>query len=200
MSKRRTRFEIIECALLLARRVGLEAISLGQLAESLAMSKSGLFAHFKSKEALQLEVLQKAVDEFNNFVVLPALANARGTPRLKALLHNYLDWINVKGSCIFMALSQEYDDRPGPIHDMLVSVQKAWMKTISRAVSIAIEEGHFNKDLDPDQFTFSALGIAMAYNHSHKLLADPLAETKARAAFDSLINSCRVKKEDIARS
>jgi len=180
--------------------VGLEAISLGQLAESLAMSKSGLFAHFKSKEALQLEVMQKAVDEFNQLVVLPALANARGIPRLKALLNNYLDWINIKGSCIFMALSQEYDDRPGPIQDMLVSVQKAWMKTISRACSIAIEEGHFDKDLDPDQFTFSALGIAMAYNHSHKLLADPLAENKARSAFDALINTSRARKDEFVRS
>jgi AcrR family transcriptional regulator len=195
MSKgERTRREIVDRALALAGEVGLEGISLGVLAAGMDMSKSGLFAHFKSKEALQLEVLQAAIDRFVGEVVLPALTKARGEPRVKAIFDRYLGWIRgrePKGSCFFMALTQEYDDRPGPVRDLLVQSQRDWHATLARAARIAVEEGHFRGDLDPEQLAFELVGIGMIYQQVHKLLADPRAEKRARAAFAALLARSR---------
>jgi AcrR family transcriptional regulator len=190
----RTRQEIVERALALAGEVGLEGVSIGVLAAATGLSKSGLFAHFKSKEALQLAVLQEAIDRFTGQVVLPALTKARGEPRVKALFENYLGWIHgrePKGSCLFMALSQEYDDRPGPLRDLLVQSQRDWQATIARAARIAVQEGHFRPDLDCDQLAYELVGLGMAYQHLHKLLADPQAEGRARAAFAGLLARSR---------
>jgi AcrR family transcriptional regulator len=190
----RTRHEIVERALALAGEVGLEGVSLGVLAAGMNLSKSGLFAHFKSKEALQLAVMQTGIDRFVRLVVLPALTRARGEPRVKALFDNYLGWIHgpePKGSCLFMALAQEYDDRPGPLRDLLVQSQRDWQATIARAARIAVEEGHFRADLDAQQFAYEVVGLGMAYQHLHKLLADPKAEGRARAAFADLLARSR---------
>ena len=185
-----TRREIVEEALALAGSVGLEGVSLGALAERLKLSKSGLFAHFKSKEALQLEVLQTAIDAFVKDVVLPAVTKARGAPRVRALAQSYMDWIRgypSQGSCIFMALTHEYDDRPGQVRDLLVQSQRDWHGAIAKAARIAVQEGHFAADLDPQQFAFTFVGIGMAFQQSHKLLEDSQAESRARRAFDELI-------------
>jgi AcrR family transcriptional regulator len=118
-----TRQEIVERALALAGEVGLEGLSLGVLAAGMNLSKSGLFAHFRSKEALQVEVLQRAIDHFIADVVAPALRQPRGEPRLRRLFDLYLVWVHGnggRGSCFFMALTHEYDDRPGPVRDLLV--------------------------------------------------------------------------------
>jgi AcrR family transcriptional regulator len=185
-----TRREIVEEALSLAGSVGLEGVSLGALAERMKRSKSGLFAHFKSKEALQLEVLQAAIDSFVKEVVLPAVTKARGSPRVRAMAEHYLAWIRGNSSssgCIFMALTQEYDDRPGPVRDLLVQSQRDWYATIAKAARIAAEEGHFRKELDPQGFAFAFVGIGMAFQQTHKLLEDPGAEARARRAFEDLI-------------
>jgi AcrR family transcriptional regulator len=184
-----TRRQIVEEALVLAGSVGLEGVSLGALADRLRLSKSGLFAHFESKEALQLEVLQEAIDTFVKAVVLPALTRARGIPRVRAMADHYLTWIRgypSHGSCIFMALTHEYDDRPGPVRDLLVQSQRDWYATIARAARVAIEEGHFVDDLDPQQFAFTFVGIGMAYQQTGKLLDDPQAEARARRGFEEL--------------
>jgi AcrR family transcriptional regulator len=198
MSKgERTRREIVDRALALAGEVGLEGISLGVLAAGMDMSKSGLFAHFKSKEALQLEVLQAAIDRFIRQVVVPALTKARGEPRVKVLFERYLAWIRgheTQGSCFFMALTQEYDDRPGPVRDLLVQSQRDWHATLARAARIAVEEGHFRDDLDPEQLAFELVGIGMIYQQVHKLLADPRAEKRARAAVAALLARSRRRR------
>jgi AcrR family transcriptional regulator len=185
-----TRNEIVDRALALAGEVGLEGVSLGVLAAGLSLSKSGLFAHFKSKEALQLEVLQRAIDNFTREVVLPALTKARGEPRLKALFSRYLDWIrgpNRTRGCLFMAMNHEYDDRPGPVRDLLVQSQRDWLATVARATSIAVKEGHFRADLDVDQFAFDWMGLGMAFQQAVKLFEDPKALKRVQAAFDSLL-------------
>ncbi|HEY0783158.1 MAG TPA: TetR/AcrR family transcriptional regulator, partial [Thermoanaerobaculia bacterium] len=109
-----TRIEIVDRALALAGEVGLEELSLGVLAAGMNLSKSGLFAHFKSKEALQLAVLERAIDLFIQDVVVPALRQPRGEPRVRALFEGNMRWILNEGRCFFMALTQEFDDRPGP--------------------------------------------------------------------------------------
>jgi AcrR family transcriptional regulator len=183
-----TRQKILETALELATEVGLESISLGVLAENLRLSKSGLFAHFKSKEALQLAVLEMAREEFVQKVVMPSLNKARGLPRVKAFFDNYIAWIRDSGgACIFMALAQEYDDRTGPIHEMVVKTEKDLYGTFERAVRIAIEEGHFKASSDPEQFVYEYMGISMAYQNALKILKDPKAEMRARIAFDALL-------------
>jgi AcrR family transcriptional regulator len=185
-----TRQEIVEQALALAGEVGLEGVSLGVLAASLNLSKSGLFAHFKSKEALQVDVLQRAIDHFIQDVVVPALKQPRGAPRVVTLFDYYLAWVHGNGrsgSCFFMALTHEYDDRPGPVRDLLVQSQRDWFDTIARAARTAVEEGHFRADLDLEQFAYDFVGIGMVFQQVAKLLENPRAEMRARSAFAALL-------------
>jgi AcrR family transcriptional regulator len=189
-----TRREIVDRALALAGEVGLEGLSLGTLAADVRLSKSGLFAHFKSKETLQLEVLQRAIERFVGEVVLPALARPRGEPRVLALFDGYLAWIRGRerrGTCLFIALSQEYDDRPGLVRDLLVKSQRDWHLTLARAAGIAVAEGHFRADLDVEQFAYEVVGIGMAFQQLFKLLDHPHAEQRARAAFEALVARSR---------
>jgi AcrR family transcriptional regulator len=185
-----TRQEIVERALALSGEVGLEGLSLGVLAAGMNLSKSGLFAHFKSKEALQLEVLERAIHDFIEEVVLPALKVPRGLPRVRRLFELYLGWIHGhgrRGSCFFMALTHEYDDRPGPIRDRLVQSQRDWYDALSRAARTAVEEGHFRADLDLDQFAYETVGIGMVYQQVSKLLENPRAKERAENAFETLV-------------
>jgi AcrR family transcriptional regulator len=198
-----TRRGIVDRALALAGEVGLEGLSLGALAADVQLSKSGLFAHFKSKETLQLEVLQRAIERFIAEVVIPALARPRGEPRVVALFDRYLAWIRGRerrGTCLFIALSQEYDDRPGPVRDLLVESQRDWQLTLARAAGIAVAEGHFRADLDVEQFAFEVVGAGMAFQQLLKLLDDPQAERRARAAFEALVARSRRQLSGSPRS
>jgi AcrR family transcriptional regulator len=189
-----TRQEIVERALALAGEVGLEGVSLGVLAAGMNLSKSGLFAHFRSKEALQVEVLQRAIDHFIADVVAPALRQPRGEPRLRRLFDLHLVWVHGnggRGSCFFMALTHEYDDRPGPVRDLLVQSQRDWYDTIARAARAAVEEGHFRADLDVEQFAYELVGIGMVFQQAAKLLENPRAEERARSAFEALVARSR---------
>jgi AcrR family transcriptional regulator len=186
--------KIVDRALAMAHEVGLEGLSLGALAAALKRSKSGLFAHFQSKEALQLAVLQEAIQRFGKLVIFPALAKPAGGPQLEALFDGYLAWVrghDQNTGCIFMALAQEYDDRPGPVRDLLVDSQRKWRNTIKKVVQGAVQEGHLRSDLDVEQFSYEMLGTAMAFQQEHKLLANPQSEQKARAAFEGLLARSR---------
>jgi AcrR family transcriptional regulator len=198
MSKgERTRREIVDRALALAGEVGLEGLSLGTLAADVRLSKSGLFAHFKSKETLQLEVLQHAIDRFIAQVVRPAIALPRGEPRVLALFDRYLTWIRGRergGGCLFMALSQEYDDRPGPVRDLLAGSQRDWRQALARAAGIAVAERHFRADVDVEQFAYEVVGIGMGFQQAWRLLGDPRAEQRARTAFAALVARSRAPR------
>ena len=191
MSKgEQTRQQIISRALSLSSELGLEGLSLGNLASELKLSKSGLFAHFKSKEALQLDVLQAACELFARDVVKPSLAEPRGLRRVQSLFDHYIAW--VRGSsktrtCIFMGLSQEYDDRPGPVRDALAKSQFDWQASVARVAATAVESGEFRKDVDLQQFAFEFTGIGMIFQQFSKLLQDKQAERHAYAAFEALI-------------
>src|SRR5437773_6747527 len=150
-----TRTLILNEAVALASQLGLEGLSIGSLAERLAMSKSGLFAHFGSKEDLQLLTLKQAQTLFFEQVLSPALKQARGLPRLRALFANWLAWVERNddrpGGCLMLAACVEYDDRPGAVRDLLVAGQRELRGAIVKAIRIAIDEGHLGSQTDPWQ-------------------------------------------------
>src|SRR5262245_27677714 len=149
------------------------------------MSKSGLFAHFGSKEELQVAVLDDASNRFVEVVVAPALREKRGLPRVEALFERWLAWTEqpfLPGGCIFVHAAAELDDKPGPARDRLVAAQKDWLETIAHAARIAVEEGHFRADLDPHQFAFEVFSFAYGYHTLHRLMDDPKARKRVRAA------------------
>lgn len=189
-----TRERILEHALATASVEGLEGISLGRLALDVGMSKSGLFAHFESKEALQLDVLSAAAEKFQQIVVRPGFAAPRGEPRVRALFEHWMRWErneSMPGGCIFMHATAELDDRPGPARDKLVDWQRQWVDALAKAARIAVDEGHFRADLDPALFAFQQYGLAMAYFHARRLFEDPRAEDKVLRAFDALVAAAR---------
>jgi AcrR family transcriptional regulator len=187
-----TRERIIDRAYLVAGREGLDGLTIGALADELKLSKSGLFAHFGSKEDLQLEVLKEAERRFQESVIKPALKAARGLPRLKKLFELWLDWgANPAnpGGCIFIAAAAELDDREGRTRDYLVATQKQLIAFMAGAVRLCIEQGHFKPGTDGEQVAHEAYGIVLSFNHFKRLLRDPNAERHARTAFDRLIHS-----------
>lgn len=189
-----TRTRIVDRALSLASTVGIEGLTLGTLAESLQLSKSGLFAHFKSREALQIAVLENAAEHFRTVVVVPALRARRGEPRVRALFNHWLEWgaqKDMPGGCVFVAAAAELDDRPGPVRDVLVRTQRDWIDLLSQTARGAVEEGHFRADLDTEQFAFELYGIALGCHHQSRLFRDPRALTRTRKAFERLIESAR---------
>lgn len=185
-----TRQGVLDAALSLASELGLEAISIGKLAQRVGLSKSGLFAHFASKENLQLQLLDEAVRRFVDVVVAPALRKPRGEPRVRALFDNWLAWERspfLPGGCIFIAAAVELDDRPGPARDRLVGSQRDWLETIATAATIAISEGHFRADLDVQQFAHDFYAIVNGYHFVSRLLADPNAQQRTQNAFERLL-------------
>lgn len=193
MSKgEQTQERIVERAWQLASRDGLGGVTIGGLAAELGLSKSGLFAHFRSKEELQLQVLQAAALRFKESVVHPALTAPLGEPRVRALFERWLAWANdLPGGCIFIAGAVEFDDRPGPQRDFLVAAQESLLATLANAASRASTAGHFRPDLDPEQFAFELHSIILGYHHARRLLCDARATERACAAFDRLIRAAR---------
>lgn len=192
-----TKAAILDHAVALASRIGLEGLSIGGLAKETGLSKSGLFAHFDSKQNLQLEVLSTSVNRFIATVVAPALAQPRGVPRIEALFENWLEWSkdpSLPGGCFFIAAANELDDRPGPLRDQLVAYQQDWIDTIATAARIAVAEGHLRADLDVKQFAYDFYSIALVYHHFSRLLKDPEAEARARASVTRLIDGSSVQK------
>jgi AcrR family transcriptional regulator len=198
-----TREAILTHALGLATRIGFEGLSIGRLADDLRMSKSGLFAHFRSKEALQLEILRMAGARMVETIVKPALAAPRGEPRVRALFEGWLAWEqspSLPGGCPFMSASFELDDRPGPVRDFVVQALRDWMDTMAGAARIAVQEGHFRPDLDCEQFAHDCEGISLAFAHTSRLLRDPKARERAATAFEALVRAARAPSYPGSRS
>ncbi|ANM31104.1 TetR family transcriptional regulator [Acidobacteria bacterium Mor1] len=183
-----TKAAILRTALERASRDGFLGLSLGSLAQETGLSKSGLFAHFGSKEDLQLQVLDASVEAFVEHVVAPALRKPRGLPRVRALFDGWLEWSQeLSGGCVFLAIASDLDDKSGPVRDKLVAYQRDWSDNLAIAASIAVAEGHFREDLDTRQFAHEFSGVYLAYHHHSRLMRDPEAESRARAAFEGLI-------------
>jgi len=186
-----TRNAILERAAELARTFGVEGLTIGRLAEELSLSKSGLFAHFGSKEALQVAVIEHARAQFVAEVMAPALKAPRGEPRLRAMYERWVAWGKRPGGCLFVALAGELDDRPGPARDALAAALRDWLDGIAAAARIAIEEHHFRDDVDPQQVAFDAYGIMLAAHTVGRLVGDPKAASRMRKAFEALSLRCR---------
>jgi AcrR family transcriptional regulator len=187
-----TRERILDRAFRMATRDGLDGLSIGVLAGELGMSKSGLFAHFGSKEDLQIAVIGAASQRFEAFVWRPALKAPRGEPRLRKVLERWLLWVNepsMPGGCLFVAASAELDDKEGRPRAFLVGEQKRMCESIAKAARLAIEAGHFRSDLDCDQFAFDAYAVVLGYNLQRRLMRDPKAEARARRSFERLIEA-----------
>ena len=188
---------ILGHALELASVHGLEGISIGALARETGLSKSGLFAHFGSKVKLQIEILDAAAERSLDIVVRPARRERAGEPRLRRIFGNWLDWGGrrgggaLRGGCLFVASCFEFDDRPGPVRDHLVFLQRGWIDILARAVERGKEAGDFRTEIDVRQFAHDLYGIVLGYYHAARLLGDPRAKARARTAFEALIGNAR---------
>lgn len=174
----------------MASCVGVGGLSIGLLAERTHMSKSGLFAHFGSKEELQLAVLRESQERFADAVVRPALRLPRGLPRLRAIFINWLDWTraaNLPGGCVINAAAAEFDDQPGPLRDEVKSGLMTLRRFLADTVEKAVACGELQADIDIDQFVFELNGIYQVTQQNRRLFDDPDADRRALAAFDRLV-------------
>lgn len=186
----KTRQRIVDHAVRLASRDGLGGLTVGTLASALGLSKSGLFAHFGSKEELQLEVLRAAAARFEEMVLRPASRAPRGLARLRKLFDLWLRWIMdpaLPGGCVFVAAAAELDDKPGRARDFLVASERQLLAALVKAAQLAIETGELDPRLDCEQLAFELHSLALGFNYAHRLLHDRRAEARARKAFDRLV-------------
>jgi AcrR family transcriptional regulator len=185
-----TRAAILDVALAQASEAGFESLTIGSLAERAGLSKSGLFAHFGSREELQVAAIEAAAARFTETVFLPALKARRGLPRIRALFNHWLVWTVRSGlthGCPMQAAAVEFDDRPGPVRDAVVEHFARLERELGRAVELAIGQGHLRADLDVGQFVFDMMGIMFAYHHGARLFDITRAEAQARVAFEQRI-------------
>ncbi|MEH6435705.1 TetR/AcrR family transcriptional regulator [Massilia sp. DD77] len=188
-----TRAAILDVALELASRNGLEGLTIGLLADRMSMSKSGVFAHFGSREDLQLEVVKLYHHRFEQEVFYPSIKEPRGLPRLVAMFSRWIKRVSVEiaSGCIYISGAVEYDDRPGPIRDELVSMVMAWQNALLRCVRQSIEVGHLRFDTDAEQLVYEMYGMILALHHDARFLRAPGAVERAKAGFDRLIDNYR---------
>jgi len=181
----KTRRAILRKAVNIASLAGLEGLTIGKLASTLRISKSGLFAHFGSKEHLQCAVVDEARDIFVEKVVRPA-AQLRGLPLLRALCENWLSYGEGRtfpGGCFFSAASLEFDDRPGPVRDRIINLMKKWLENLEHAARDAQSAGEIRKDVDVRQLAFEIQALAMGGNWSSRLFRDQSAFRSAKVAI-----------------
>jgi AcrR family transcriptional regulator len=187
-----TRAQILGAAVRQASAAGFESLTIGSLAESTGMSKSGLFAHFGSKVELQMAALDEAARQFTEAVFLPALKAPRGVKRLRALMELWLKWPNgahLPGGCPIDGALREYDHQPGPMRDAVFERQRQLDRELQKMVKLAVETGELHRDTDAELVAFEAMGIVMSYYRAQHLLGQAAAAKRARAAFERLIAS-----------
>ncbi len=184
-----TRAAILDAALTLASHMGLEGLSIGALAEVTQMSKSGVFAHFGSREELQISVIREYHTRFEEEVFFPAIREPRGLPRLRALFERWIRRVSVEldSGCIYISGAVEFDDRPGPVRDALVEMVRAWHSALERAIVIAIDEGHLRAGTDAAQMLFELHGLILALHHDARFLRNPGVLDRARTGFERIV-------------
>jgi len=185
-----TKAAIVEAALGLATQIGLEGLSIGALAEVTQMSKSGVFAHFGSREELQISVIREYHTRFEEEVFYPALQQPRGLPRLRAMFANWMKRTSVEidSGCIYISGAVEFDDRAGPVRDALASSVMTWHAAMKRAITSAREEGHLRAGVDEEQMLFEVHGLILALHYEARFLKNPGAMARALAGFDNILN------------
>ena len=181
-----TRQSILEKAVDVASAEGLEGLTIGRLASALALSKSGLFAHFGSKEELQLATVEAAREVFIREVVRPAFGAARGMPRLWRLCDTWLSYVQgdaLSGGCFFAAAAAEFDGRPGPVRDRIAAIMREWLATLGREVAATRDAGQLDPAADPAQLAFEFNALELGANWAFQLHGDRRAFARARAAI-----------------
>jgi AcrR family transcriptional regulator len=184
-----TRAAILDAALGLASHMGLEGLSIGALAEVMQMSKSGVFAHFGSREELQISVIREYHTRFEEEVFFPSIVQPRGLPRLRELFERWVRRVSVEldSGCIYISGAVEFDDRPGPVRDALASMVRAWHSALERAIRIAIDEGELRADTEPQQMLFELHGLILALHHDARFLRNPGVLDRARTGFSRVL-------------
>lgn len=186
-----TRAAILDVALDLASRDGLEGLTIGLLADRMNMSKSGVFAHFGSREDLQIEVLKLYHQQFEQEVFYPSMKEARGLPRLQGMFSRWIKRVTVEiaSGCIYISGAAEYDDRPGAIREELVGMVLAWQDALYRCIRQATELGHLRADTDPQQIVFDMYGLILALHHDARFIKRAGSVDRAYAGFERLLQS-----------
>ena len=184
-----TKAAIVDAALGLATQIGLEGLSIGALAEVMQMSKSGVFAHFGSREELQISVVREYHHRFEEEVFYPAMSVPRGLPRLRAMFDNWMQRTSVEidSGCIYISGAVEFDDRPGPVRDALASSVNTWLTAMSRAIEIAVEEGHLRADTDAAQMGFEIHALILALHYEARFLRSPDSVRRSLTAFEGIV-------------
>ncbi len=169
--------------------MGLEGLSIGALADVTQMSKSGVFAHFGSREELQISVIREYHARFEEEVFFPSIREPRGLPRLRALFERWVRRVSVEldSGCIYISGAVEFDDRPGPVRDALVSMVRAWHSALERAIQVAIAEGHLVPDTDAGQMLFEIHGLILALHHDARFLRNDGVLERARSGFERVV-------------
>ncbi|WP_300617625.1 TetR/AcrR family transcriptional regulator [Dokdonella sp.] len=186
-----TRSHIVDRALDMVRVGGFDGLSIGSVAETAAMSKSGVFAHFGSREELQLAVLDAAAERFTREVFVPALRAPRGLPRLRSIVAHWLEWLRLsEGGCPMVGAAVEFDDQPGLVRERVVFYEERLRAELVRAVRMAVETGDLRADTDAEQVAFELFAIALASHHDYRLLGD--ASPRGVRALERLIEFHRV--------
>jgi AcrR family transcriptional regulator len=177
----------------MASREGLEGLTIGSLADRMKMSKSGVFAHFGSREELQLAVVKLYNDQFAQEIFYPAIQEPRGLPRLHAMFAGWMRRVTreIASGCIYISGAVEYDDRPGAVREQLASMVKTWQDSLCRCVRQAIDEGHLRADTDPGQIVFEMYGLMLALHHDARFIQRPGSVQRAQTGFERLIESYR---------
>ena len=184
-----TKAAIVDAALGLATQIGLEGLSIGALAEVMQMSKSGVFAHFGSREELQISVVREYHHRFEEEVFYPAMAAARGLPRLRAMFDNWMKRpsVEIDSGCLYISGAVEFDDRPGPVRDALASSVNTWLAAMKRAIEIAVAEGHLHADTDAGQMGFEIHAQILALHYEARFLRNPESLRRALTAFEGIV-------------
>jgi AcrR family transcriptional regulator len=184
-----TKQAIIDAALGLATQIGLEGLSIGALAEVMGMSKSGVFAHFGSREELQISVVREYHDRFENEVFYPAVQQPRGIERLRTLFANWMNRTSVEidSGCLYISGAVEFDDRPGPVRDALASSVQTWLNAMLRAIEIAKQCGHLRADADQSQMAFEIHGLILALHYEARFLKSPGSIQRGHQGFENIL-------------
>jgi AcrR family transcriptional regulator len=184
-----TKAAIVDAALGLATQIGLEGLSIGALAEVTQMSKSGVFAHFGSREELQISVVREYHRRFEDEVFYPAMSETRGLPRLRAMFANWMKRTSVEldSGCIYISGAVEFDDRPGPVRDALAWSVQTWHAAMKRAIALAKQQGHLLADVDEEQMLFEIHGLILALHYEARFLKNPGSIARANAGFENIL-------------
>lgn len=180
------RLTILDTALSLVRQIGFESVSIASLASEVGMSKSGLFAHFNSKEKMHLMILDHAADSFSEDIFKKSISKPRGIPRLEAIIKNWIKWYKNGdgGTCPFIAASVEYDSKPGPVKNRIKSHTRQLISSLSYTAQICVDEGQFKNNTDTDQFAYELYSLIVG----HLIYLRTMESKAASRLFQNSIN------------